>query len=565
MAVKKLSAQGCYIMEACAPVASNLAAGMPAPSPNSEAGMAAAEGATVVVIDSQPPPPAPMAPAPLTILDRPGILVHEGDFDSSDGPIAFNEARLRRVARHMNELRDLLISDYKGCVPDGAWHSLLDGHDDAKNSDIIGRLMGGYRVEKRDVPKVGKGLWCLINDQLRFLGADTCQRVLDGRIFNLSVGIDENTDLITEVSTVIVPAALGAHVLSAKKKSTTPLVPTPNLLKNDPKGASMPKSLVKRLAAAKARQSALKQLVADSEGVTQLAAGHKTKIVHMVAEAGVTKRLRGLVASGKMTPAELKGMDVKKLAALDKSALDVCLGAMEAREPVIQPGQIGSKEAVDGTQVRANLEKTQIKRLKAEIRSDMRLKVSGGATKHLKAGEKAEKFKEGDEEKDLGAGGDEKDADKKELSIDEKVDKKMAGGDENADKKDLAGAEDVTKALASGEDYERALLSLQEQMDAQSIQIAKIGDAVKKMLVAEEAEVADMEAEEQAGAAGAAELDADGNPIKKELGAGAGDNPADKKELAAPAAPEDKKDLAAGADGAEKKEGEEKKPGDKKE
>jgi hypothetical protein len=161
-------------------------------------------------------------------LVRSAILLHTGPegepttFMSGDGEISFDADRIQRICDNMNELYGKMIAEYGGIdkTPEGAYQAMLDQHNDDSNHRILGRLIGPFSVAVRDIPKVGKNCVCLISMTL-WLGEDTVQKVKDGRIYHLSVGIDEVSDTLTETSAVITPAATGAMLL---KKGKEPVV-----------------------------------------------------------------------------------------------------------------------------------------------------------------------------------------------------------------------------------------------------------------------------------------------------------------------------------------------------
>jgi hypothetical protein len=152
------------------------------------------------------------------VRKRPAILVHVGAFESADGPISFDEARLRNVVKNHNAMVERLLKDYGGAdkMPLGAYPAILNSHDDDDNDKIIGRLSSLVEFAVRDIPGVGKNVACVVAKEITFLGAETCAKVDDGRIYHLSVGIDEETDTLGEVSVVVVPAAPGAMLLKRR-------------------------------------------------------------------------------------------------------------------------------------------------------------------------------------------------------------------------------------------------------------------------------------------------------------------------------------------------------------
>lgn len=310
---------------------------------------------------------------------RPGILVHAGPngeamkFESGDGPISFDEARIKRIVEKHNAGLAELAKQYGGFdkMPPGAFPPILDSHENDSNHRVVGRLASPLRFEKRDVPKVGKNVPCAVAD-IHFLGKDTVTRVKDGRIYHLSIGIDDKTDTLGELSTVIEPAAPGAM-----------------LLKKGQPGQTSPKKETTKVSAK------LKRMKAHTERVTKLAAmktslttlqagisGASSQIKLAAQKSAVSHRLTGLMRSGKLTPAEFKKLDLVKLSALPAESFDAAVSLYDAREPVINPGQRGSTDAPNFSELGQAMEKRQLKRLKGEVFKDFKrlgVKLKGAA------------------------------------------------------------------------------------------------------------------------------------------------------------------------------------------
>lgn len=444
-------------------------------------------------------------------LVKEAIIVHAGEFQSMDGPITFDEARLKQVVANQNAYYDQLAKDYKGKVPAGAYPPVLDSHDDKSNNDVIGRSQTKFEYAVRDIPKVGKNIPCIIT-KLNFKGEKNIEAVKDGRIFHLSIGIDEERDIVDEISTVIDPAAPGASLLSKGKKKKS-LVKSKNLSDNTKKGElSMAKKKVKKLTSNKERQMRLAALVAETSTVLTKAKEVKKTTDLARAEHGVRTRLSTLVASKKLTPAEFKSYDVKKLAALSKDAQDVLFDSMAKRQDVIEAGQRGAKEATNASSVFKGLEKAQHKKLKNEIRADI-ARLSGKKLKKLAAEdgefgketskEMAEKEAAEDGEKSLGSGEVAEHMAKMAAHVDA-AEKAMEAGDMDKAKehmahcKKMAGMEPgAEKEMAAAEnvDAEKSMAAMQEQVDQLSVQLAKVTDEMSKMLKEEESEGADLEKE----------------------------------------------------------------------
>lgn len=427
------------------------------------------------------------------------ILVHAGpngskiEFESSDGPIVFDEERIKNIVDANNAEREKMISEYGGNAPDGAFPPILDQHQDSSNDHIRGRLVGEFKFEKRDIPKVGKNVPCVISE-IKFLGEETVKKVKDGRIYHLSVGISEESNLLGELSTVIEPAAAGAMVLSKAKSK---------ILKKE---NSMSK---KRLAAHKARMTKLESIGSTLKTLAKKSEDSKKVIQLAKSETEVKSRLYKLMRAGKLTPAEYKKIDLKRLAALPKEAMDTVMDTYEALEPKVLIGQRGSTDAIDFAKIGSDLEKTQFKRLKAEAKADLKklgakVKVSEDEKKELALAEEkkmAGEKEEGAEEKKLAfakAMGDlksclekgEVEEAKKALAAAESLgydEAKLAAGDSPA----------YVDGVAVEQEQQKSLEDIQKQVDDLSTNVARVFGMVEELISAEKSEGESLEAEEK--------------------------------------------------------------------
>lgn len=438
-------------------------------------------------------------------LTRPAILVHSAPngeamvFQSADGEISFDETRIQSVVASHNAKMESLAEGYGGVdkMPVGAWPPILDQHEADSNHRVVGRLASLLRFEIRDVPGVGEKCACACAD-ITFLGPETVSRVKDGRIYHLSIGIDEETNTLGETSTVITPAAPGAMLLK----------------KHQPQKE---KKMAKKKLTAAMKQSAtrltkLAAIAADLKKLNEKSAT-TSKMIHLTAkEAGVTGRLKRLMSAGKLSPAEFKKMDLKKLAGMDDAAVDMVVGTYENREAIIEPGQRGSADAVDFATIGKGLEKTQMTRLAAEVKGDFK-----------RLGKKVRLSSEEEEigkkpKKDLSGEEDHKD--------EHELGKKKMSEEPEEKKKDLAAEEDM-----GGEGQMKQMGDAQAQIDELATQLARIAGMVQELMDAEKEE-SEMEGEPM-------EMSADEEDKKKKLGEGE----EDKKKLSEE--PEDKKKLGA--------------------
>jgi hypothetical protein len=446
---------------------------------------------------------------------RSAILVHSAPngepavFQSADGEISFDAARIKRVVDNHNARIQELAQQYGGLdkMPIGAFPPILDQHESDSTHRVSGRLAGLLKFETRDVPGVGPQCACATTD-ITFLGKDTVSRVKDGRIYHLSIGIDEAGDTLGEVSTVIEPAAPGAMLLNRNKKPSTQ-----GVKRMAKKNARLEAQKKARLAKLSAIKDSMTSLGAKTEDTTK-------RLVSADRENKVTARLSGLMKSKKLTPAEFKQMDVKKLAKLDDEALNTVVSTFEARQDVILAGQRGSTDAVDFATLGKDLEKRQQKRLASETVRD--LKKLGAK---LKPGSRLARLAEAEDEdhgkthemsgpheeelhpgKDphavAGEGGDEP-VGKPELShLHAKLAQHLAAGDiegakavhaemaKHLSSKHLSSPEDV-----AGEGHGQDLAGLKGEMDEFKTQLARCVGMVEELMSVEKEEGHDLAAD----------------------------------------------------------------------
>lgn len=431
-------------------------------------------------------------------LVKPAILVHSGPdgsdlvFESSEGPIVFNKSRILKIVEKQNKRIKELEAQYGGRekTPIGAYKSLLDQHGDDSNDRVRGKLNHYLWFEYRDVPKVGKNVACAMT-LVTIIGQENIQRVLDGRIYHLSIAIDDETDTLGETSTVIEPAAAGAMLLSKSKKGDT----------------KMP---LKHLAEASAKR--LANLALMKTGISELSAKLVTtkETVALTKRHGeITHRLSGLVAAKKLTPAEYKKLDIKRLAKLDDESLKTSLAMFDIREDVIEAGQRGSTESVTFAELGENLEKKQLKRLTSEALKDM-AKFSGKKIK-LKSGAKLEDDEDSadleddshKEEKELAAV-EETDAVKAKMAAHADMGKCLESGDLDGAKKCYAkmakssgGMKHLSMGYGSDDGLDEGAIKdmalMQSQIDEVTTQLARLAGMVEEIMTAEkEAQQAEM-------------------------------------------------------------------------
>lgn len=442
-------------------------------------------------------------------------------FMSGDGPIDFDEARVKRIIKIHNKHVDSLAADYGGedKIPDGAYPPLLDMHENESNDRVIGRLTGRLVYEKRDVPKVGKNVPCAVaRPGITFLGKETVERAKDGRIYHLSIGIDEKTDKLGELSTVIEPAAPGAMVLKQGKSESI------SSNKGEPPMGLDKKRLeahVKRTSNLSAMRDQLTKMRSDLTAAST--------VVKLTQKSGeLTHRLTGLMRAGKLSPAEYKKLDLKKLSAMPSEAIDMVMGTFDIRQPVIDPTQRGSTDAPSLSELSKNLSARGVTRLRSETVKDlkrlgMKLKEGSALDEESKADEKM-KHMDGvptqpgkDPHSVPGQAGDEE----QKMAHHAEYMKHMEALGKHLAAGDVKSAAESHKAMAAyhaaygmkhmeagaigdvkSDDYTKAMAGVQSQVDELNTNMARLGGMVEELMSAEKEEGHDLEAGDPSAPAG---------------------------------------------------------------
>jgi hypothetical protein len=328
-------------------------------------------------------------------LTKKALLVYEGTFQSMDGEVTLKAEDLAEIATNHNSglerLKRLFGGGPKVQVPLQLDHS-------AKSTDTIGRVEGPVTMGTfKDEDGTEKAA---LYGQLMFIGKENVEKAEDGRYTHLSVGLDKNKKL-TEVSVTPFPAAPHASLLS--KPGTGDETMSMSVYHKYKKAR---KHLKKHLGMSE--EDADKKLEsAKPEEVEKMAADHdehEEKMAKMAAEEekdsdkkelakykaivesikkdeeavrlaskklNLSIRLSGLVAQGKLTPAEMKKVDLVKLSQASDDAVDEVVKSYENRQPVVPMGQVGSTKAADPSKVAAELKRLRKIQLEAETKNNM--------------------------------------------------------------------------------------------------------------------------------------------------------------------------------------------------
>jgi hypothetical protein len=118
----------------------------------------------------------------------------------------------------------------------------------------------------------------------------------------------------------------------------------------------------KKMAAEKDEEEK-KQLAKKKEDFAKLSSGFRStaKATQLAQkQVSLSARLSTYRAKAKITPAEIKAIDIPRLAAKSQEAIDTFFEALDKREPVILTGAVGTQKAVDLAKLHKAQEKKQM-------------------------------------------------------------------------------------------------------------------------------------------------------------------------------------------------------------
>jgi len=347
-------------------------------------------------------------------VERRAMLVYAGKFESMDGEVTVTPAQLSALVETHNGLMGKVKRLASGEVPLKNYPPVQADHSTSA-WDTVGRVIGDLELdfyENEDGDQVPA-----IFGNVRFLGKDNVERVKDGRWTHLSVGADFDKSKLSELTVTPFPAAKGASLLKQGETKVDPekdddddkeqvdmnraklkkyLMDTKKMsekdadeeldkLSADDKKEDLDKLSAeedehgKKLSAEntekeeKEKKEKEEKLTAARTELTRLSTDFRATHdgARLAAAKGrILTRLSKLRSEAKVTPAEIKKLDITKLAASSPDAIEAVLATYEAREPVIQVGQIGSTKSEHLSAVQA---KTRMSRLEAETRANMPL------------------------------------------------------------------------------------------------------------------------------------------------------------------------------------------------
>lgn len=240
----------------------------------------------------------------------------------------------------------------------------------------------GHKIESKDV---GNGKWKVLIDgeELPAVCESEAEAMAEGRDF-----IRKNSDKLSQGGSMD-KEKLKKHLMDKKEMSeedadkhlaalseedTEKL--SAEVKEEEDKLAAEEEAEKAKLAAEEAEKEEKEKeekLSAARSQLTKLSAGFKA--AHGVSQLAAAKgkiltRLAKLRSEAKITPAEIKKMDLDKLSKEGDKAIDLVLKTYENREPVIMTGVLGSLKA---DELHTLTGKIRMSRLEAETRANMSL------------------------------------------------------------------------------------------------------------------------------------------------------------------------------------------------
>lgn len=142
------------------------------------------------------------------------VLVHEGEFNSMDGPVVIDPPLIDLFAANHNSLLAKCKRLATGEIPMKNYPPIQLDHSSSAMM-TVGRLVGDLSAEDVEIDG-GKKVRAL-KGRMRILGAENIEKVKDGRWTHVSIGADLEDGKINELSITPFPADPNAAMLSRNR------------------------------------------------------------------------------------------------------------------------------------------------------------------------------------------------------------------------------------------------------------------------------------------------------------------------------------------------------------
>jgi hypothetical protein len=307
------------------------------------------------------------------------LICYEGFFEGINGEVDVTPKMLEGICERYKSEKANPKNDYDFAP------ILVDHIRLTKN--VMGRVLAeGMKIGPWTNPE---GEECVgLFGNLRIDDPDAQENVKSGKFSSISMSFDEDTFELYEVSFVAVPAAKGSILLSKGGQTMNYQKKLSLVTKKHNALAAAARGGLNKRKVILARMISSKTLL--SKEATALA--KSIELMGETIKAGQLKaRFQSFVNQGKMTPAELKELDVKSLCQLAAPAVDAIIKAYAGRAPsddVTTYGQTSEEMALTGDMS------------PKAMRAAMELQKSGKKATSLAAGDKpAGELSEEDKEK----------------------------------------------------------------------------------------------------------------------------------------------------------------------
>lgn len=349
-------------------------------------------------------------------LEKKCLLVYPGKFQSMDGEVEVTEEHLTRLIENHNTMLKGLARMAEGAgLPMKACPPIqLDHSTSAK--DTVGRLVGDLEMGEHQLAD-GTKVKALFGNA-KILGKENVEKVIDGRWTHLSIGADLEDGKLTELTITPFPAAPGASMLSKtqpapsekgnpmhtgfkkhlaeqckmsdddinkhtekmkchlmEKEKLSAEAAEERMAKMDDEESKKLKGELdekERLAAEKVESDNKAKMTAAREKLTKLSTelvSGKEKVRLAAKKIKLQARLSALKASAKITPAEIKKIDLNELVTKSDESLEVAFSLYEKREPQVLIGMIGNANATKLSKVKED--KVRLAKLEIDARKNM--------------------------------------------------------------------------------------------------------------------------------------------------------------------------------------------------
>lgn len=330
-------------------------------------------------------------------IDKRCVLLTAGTFNSMDGEVTITDEHLQKICDvYNNKIEEIKL---QGRDPSMADYQPAQLDHSTSARDTVGRLIGPLSVGEINGKSTLFGV-------IRFLGQEAIEKVSDGRWTHLSVGIKslESCEL-DEITVTPFPACRDAILFSEKgnkmsdeeKKEEKNLAEektdkeekeekklTDDKDENDKKEEKKlsddkdtdDKKDEKKLNDEKANdeneedEKEEKEMSKKKLSAAFTAFKSKQEAIKLaMKEANLKATFKRLQAQAKILPAEMKKIDVARLAKSSQETIDAVVDSYELRQPLVYTQVMGTVHAINPTLIRKEIKEKHLSDLEKETRA----------------------------------------------------------------------------------------------------------------------------------------------------------------------------------------------------